>query len=329
MREDAIVERTLLARGPRLGDSSASGAAGDEVLVVGSGGCTAFDLVATDETLSVTAFDRSQAQLDLIEAKRAALSQTTPLSPTSPLLHGGVFEGLFRVLRAGFSNFIVDSAPGGRGFGAYFDESALATRLDVARSWIENPYFSAVFVSTFHDELLWAMFGPAATQHAERGSYPAYFARAFARGLSAETGPRNRFLQHVFLGTYRAGSLPPYLERQHTHGSLETPLRRLQLVHGSLPDVPSLERFRLVSLSNIFDWSDDALVREWAELLATKLRPGAMVVVRKLNNHRDIGRVFSGTKRFRADESLADAVTLLDESLFYERFEVFVRDDTA
>jgi S-adenosylmethionine-diacylglycerol 3-amino-3-carboxypropyl transferase len=291
------------------------------VLVVASGGCTAFDLVATGQRTWVTAFDQNPAQLALVEAKRRALLLPTPLSPTSPLLHGGAFEGLFRLLRAGFQELIV----GDGGFSAYFDQGDPTRRAAVVRGWRASPYFDAVFSAVFHEELLWAMFGPAATQHAARGSYPGYFAEVFARGLADEGGVHNRFLQHVFLQTYRPASLPPYLARQHREGGLAEPLGRLTLVPGSLPDVPALSRFRLVSLSNIFDWSDDALVESWAELLADELRPGAVVVIRKLNNRREVALAFLQTRRFRADEGLAGAVTRLDQSLFYERFEVFVR----
>jgi S-adenosylmethionine-diacylglycerol 3-amino-3-carboxypropyl transferase len=323
MREDSIVERTLLERPAARSGSAANGHDRDEVLVVASGGCTALDLVADRDTTWVTAFDQNPAQLALVEEKRRALQRPTPLSPTSPLLHGGAFEGLFRLLRAGFLEFIV----GEPGFSAYFDEPDRSRRTAVVRGWQENPYFQAVFAAVFHDELLWAMFGEAATQHAPPGSYPGYFAQVFASGLLAEAGPKNRFLQHVFLQTYWPGSFPSYLRRHHEDGPLHEPLTRLSLVEGSLLDIPSLERFRLVSLSNIFDWSDDALVRSWAAHLASTLAPGALVVVRKLNNQRDVAGVFTGTKRFRADETLADAVTKLDQSLFYERFEVFVRNE--
>jgi len=175
------------------------------------------------------------------------------------------------------------------------------------------------FQLAFADPFLHAMFGPAATQHAAPGSYPGYFQATFERGLRREDAHRNPYLQHVLLGAYRPEDRPEYLRA-------ESPLP-VTLVQGSLPDVPDLGRFDVISLSNIFDWSDDTLVSEWATLLSREARPGCAVLLRQLNNQRDLRRFFSPA--FVFDDALGRQLQARDRSLFYERIEVgFRRTDS-
>ncbi len=259
-------------------------------LIVASGGCTALTLTGADVD-AVTAFDLNPTQLAHVEAKRAARARgdlaALGVESTEGLHEIGAFEGLFRVLRRFVDEFV--------------------TPLD-----FQNPYWPAAFHTTFNDAFLHAMFGPAATQHAAPGSYPGYFQRAFERGLGREGS--NPFLDHVFRGMYRRAALPPYI----------TAVERapLTLVEGSLLDVPHLERFDLFSLSNVFDWSDDGLVAAWATAL-TAAEPGSVVLLRQLNNRRDLRAFFA--PHFRFDDALGQDLLARDQSLFYERIEVGVR----
>jgi S-adenosylmethionine-diacylglycerol 3-amino-3-carboxypropyl transferase len=102
-------------------------------------------------------------------------------------------------------------------------------------------------------------------------------------GCAVMTGPTIPFCSTCSWGGTSAP--PPY-----------TPLpdaAHLTLVHGSLADVRELGRFDVISLSNIFDWSDDALVAAWAAHLAAHAKPGAHVLLRQLNNTRDLRRHFA------------------------------------
>jgi S-adenosylmethionine-diacylglycerol 3-amino-3-carboxypropyl transferase len=228
------------------------------------------------------------------------------------LNQGGEFESLFRTLR----RFVEEMVAPADELARYFDESTTAeVRAQQVERWLGSPYWPVAFSLSFHDDFLRTMFGPAATQHAEPGSYPAYFRRAFERGLRRADGPRNSFLSHVLLGAYGARDAPDYV-----HGGS---LPAVELVHGQLPDVPDLRRFDVVSLSNVFDWSDDALVARWAEVLGRELRPGARVVIRQLNNRRDVRRFFA--EAFDFDDAGSEDRVARDRSLFYERIEIAIR----
>jgi len=296
VREDPELERALLRR-----------VSGRALLTVASGGCTALTLLASEPGLAVTAFDLNPAQLAHVRAKSdaAARGELRALNvgddDRAGLNQRGEFEGLFRVLRRFLEEFVFAPDEAEQLFA---DPSAAP---EIAARWRANRYWPAAFAVTFTDALLHAMFGPAATQHAAPGSYPGYFQRAFERGLARDDASANPFLQHVLLGRYRAP--PPYAGA--SAGAA------LNLLEASLPDVPDLHRFDVISVSNIFDWSDDALVRAWADALRAGMRPGATVLIRQLNNTRDLRGPFG--EGFRFDDALGDALHAQDRSLFYNR----------
>ncbi len=302
VREDPELESALVTRT----DARA-------LLTVASGGCTALALLARHPGLAVTAFDLNPTQLTHVREKEqlARDHDLRALNVGDDHREGhnqrGEFEGLFRVLRRFCDEFVFERGERER----YFSGSGFSS--EIAARWAARRYWPAAFEVSFAEALLHAMFGPAATQHAERGSYPGYFQRAFERGLSRDDGPDNPFLQHVLLGHYL--SPPPYVplpERAH-----------LSLVEGSLTDVRDLARFDVISLSNVFDWSDDSLVAQWAQHLAAHAKPGTRVLMRQLNNTRDLRRHFEPA--FRFDDDLGAQLLAMDRSLFYNRVEVAVR----
>jgi S-adenosylmethionine-diacylglycerol 3-amino-3-carboxypropyl transferase len=288
----------------------------ERVLVVASGGCTALTLKYRIPGLVVTAFDFSEAQLAHLRDKQVAVANGDLRSlsvgddAVDALNQRGEFESLFRTLRRFLEEFVAPRESIAR----YFDaDTSAAERRALVEQWRGSRYWPVAFSLAFHDALLNTMFGPAATQHAEPGSYPGYFQRAFERGLLRDDGAGNPFLAHVLLGMYLPGHPPDYVRAGR---ALD-----VDFMHGQLPDVPGLGRYDLVSLSNVFDWSDDALVERWGQTLRA-LRPGAAIVIRQLNNRRDLARLLPG---FEWDAPLGDDLLSRDRSLFYERILVGCR----
>jgi len=287
-------------------------------VLVASGGCTALTLAHRAPGLRVTAFDLNPRQLAHVRAKQQAIVRgdlaALNVGDDSPdgLNQRGAFEGLFRTLRRFVEEFVAPPLELARFFSPDTPPSERAELLD---RWTASSYWPVAFELALHDSLLHAMFGPAATQHAEPGSYPGYFRRAFERGLRRDDAPSNPFLRHVWLGSYAAEHAPAYVTARR---SLD-----VELLEGSLLDVPDLGRFDVFSLSNVFDWSDDALVAGWADALRRGARPGSAVVMRQLNNGRDLRRFFEPD--FAFDDALGEELRVRDRSLFYERIEVAVR----
>jgi len=298
VREDPEVECALLDMLPSA----------REALVVASGGCTALRLGQRFPALSVTAFDHNPAQLAHVRDKLGAALRHD-LDVLDVLNERGAFEAIFRVLRHFLREFVWEGDEVERYFEAGPDDGAILAR------WMASPYWSVAFSVSFGDELLRATFGPAALQHAVPGSYPGYFQRALERGLRVAVGHRNPFLQHIFLGRYREADRPPAQRLDRVPA--------LTLVEGTLLDVPDLSRFALVSLSNLFDWSDDAVVARWAARLCAECSPGAVLLFRQLNNRRSLRAFFEPS--FRFDDVLGAAMLERERSLFYDRVEVAVR----
>jgi S-adenosylmethionine-diacylglycerol 3-amino-3-carboxypropyl transferase len=283
------------------------------VLLVASGGCTALTLKHAFPRLDVVAFDFNPAALAHVREKAEVVERgDLRLLNVGDASRGGLnqrgdFEGLFRTLRGFLLEFVLTEEE----LDAFFSPgTSREARHTLLERWRASPYWPAAFAVTFADGFLHAMFGPAATQHAEPGSYPAYFQRVFERGLARSDAARNPFLQHVLLGYYRAEDAPAYV---HARRALP-----VTLVEGTLLDVPDLGH-----LSNIFDWSEDALVATWADRLVREAKPGARLLLRQLNNRRDLRRFFAPA--FVFDDALSADFLERDRSLFYERFECGTR----
>jgi|LNFM01.1.fsa_nt_gb S-adenosylmethionine-diacylglycerol 3-amino-3-carboxypropyl transferase len=310
VREDPELERAILER-------DLGGASGRAALVVASGGCTALSLLGACDALSVTAFDINPAQLEHVRQKfDAARGDASPgllnIEDDAPgaLNQRGEFERLFRVMRGAINSLVATDEE----LTAFFAASLESRRATVER-WSSSPYWAPVFHSVFHGAMLEAMFGPSATQHATKGSYPAYFQRAFEQGLARHDAGENYFLHHVLLGRYLERALPSYLAR---------PARALpRLVHGSLDSVTDLSRYDLVSLSNVLDWSDDPQTAAWASILRARCKRGCIVLVRQLNNQRDLAAALG--EDFALDVARSRELLAEDRSLFYERVLVFRR----
>jgi S-adenosylmethionine-diacylglycerol 3-amino-3-carboxypropyl transferase len=316
--QDASKDRLLFAvirEDPRLEGDLVHRTRAKEVLTIASGGCVALSLASRFPGTKVTAFDKSQAQLDHVRAKIAAAQRgdskalNVEEANAEALNQCGEFEKVFRLLRKFFEEFIVSHAD----LLAYFTRNRPVDVLDgMTRRWTSSRYWSVAFHACFTDELLKTTLGARALRHATAGSYPEYFQRAFARGLRRDNAPENPFLQHVFLGGYRRGCEPRYIRHPELGG--------VELVHGSLEDVPDLGRYDVVSLSNILDTFGEARIEAWAALLKEKMKPGAALLIRQFNTVLSVRPFFESD--FTFDSQLGRSYFYRDRSLFYDRFEV-------
>ncbi len=313
VREDPRLEAMVLAEiePPR------------RALLVASGGCTALSLQALFPDASFALVDPNPAQLAHVRRKVDALALPADVrkrafgigeSGADDLSQQGNFESLFRGLRG----FVHDFVAGGETWRRFF-RATPGERQTVLADVAACRYWPVAFELFFSDDLLHAIFGTAATQHAERGSYPAYFRRAIERGLARDDAAVNPFLHHVLLGHYLddPSSLPPFLAAPPAGF-------RFEYVVGTLESAADLAAScALVHLSNVFDWMDDASAGATGRAIAARTRPGTVVLVRQLNNRRDVRRHLPG---FRWDDARGAAMLASDRSLFYERIHVGTKE---
>lgn len=305
VREDSLLEQHII-----------SSLHCSKPLLVASGGCTLLDLKTAFPSMELSGFDFNPTQINHIKLKQDAVKQGNLSilnindASSQGLNQCGEFESLFRIWKTAFME-LVSSPQDTLNFFLTPDHSH---RLAMLESWKQNPYWNLTFDLLMHHPMLDTMFGPEATQHAEQGSYPAYFKAVFERGLAQKDAHNNPFLQHILLGYYLPHSAPAYT-RAHT-------FLDLNLMLGSLTDIPNLSRYDFVQLSNIFDWSDDALISSWADALQN-LKQGAVILIRQLNNTRDLKPFFA--PHFSFDHALAKTLLQRDRSLFYNHIEVGIR----
>ncbi len=287
VREDPAVELALLARysAPR-------------VLLVGSGGCTALTIASALPDADILLVDMNRAQLALVRRKVEALAAGVTEGDwaldedDAAALDGcGNFESLFRVFRTILHEFVASDAE--------ILEVVRGTRGVTALT--EASYWPVAFEMCFADAPLVAMFGPAAVQHAPKGAYPAYFQRAIGEGLSAADRATNRFLHQFLLGRTLPEARPPFLTSPPAAPCFDYRQSRVE-------EVPGLDRFDLVSLSNVMDWMPDDAAEALCRHAAAHMRVGATVVWRQLYNPKDYRPFFSEFSWER---------TVPDRSLFY------------
>lgn len=292
----------------------------DSALLIASGGCTALSLRASRPDCALTLLDMNEHQLNLVQRKLDALAlpeaERNPMFNVETIAPDGLsecgnFESLFRQLRGMIQDFVVDPEELQR---AFRDPGVLSGVID---DWFSNPYWSVAFDLTFHSRFLNTMFGPAATQHATPDSYPGYFRQVIEGGLRRADAFDNHFLHHIFLGHYidRPEALPSFLV-----GDIE--LDPFETMCGELSGVPRLSDYGLISLSNVMDWMAPDEQADVAKTLSGA-REGAVLILRQLNNQRDLGRVLGDG--WKPDDACAKKLLEMDRSLFYERIGVYVR----
>ena len=302
VREDPLIESTLL-------DSMQ----GSQVLLIASGGCTGFHLSLHDPRLSIDLLDPNPAQLNLIEKKislmenasREALGRQMNVGTDSPqgLNACGNFESLFRCFRDFLFEFV---APKDRWISAFGSDQKLQ---DLLAKLSQSRYWTVAFELFFSDSLLNAVFGSKATQHARKGSYPSYFKNALESGMKKPRASSNYFLHHIFLGHYLPGFEPGYLKKPLSNLSF-------QLIEGPAESISDYGKYDFIHLSNIFDWMDPSETALTAARISRQMKPGAKLLIRQLNNTKNITSCFNGIE---FDFQLAGRLLEQDRSLFYNR----------
>ncbi len=305
VREDAELEAHLVAR---FGARAA--------LVVAAGGCTALALASRYPALQVTAFDVSQAQLDHLRDKARAV-QTGDLAAlnvedasATGLNQRGQFEGLFRALRGFVEEFV---APRAEIEALFAGPDIAASASSIAGRPRPTGRRRSPPASTNPSSTPCSAPRPRSTPRPDRTP-----AISSAPSSGGSAGPTRRGTPSSSTSSSATTSPPT---RRPT--SAPAALLRVEVVLGALPGVPDLERFDLYSLSNVFDWFEDAEVARWGAALAARAPPGSVVLVRKLNNDRDVRRFF--VPAFRFDDALGAALLERERSLFYDRVVVGFR----
>lgn len=287
------------------------------MLTIGSGGCVCLSLKTIYPKLHLSVFDINPHQLSHINNKITALknSDFNTLNifkrNDSCLNQSGKFDIMFQDLRKSFIKHISSENE----IELFFDvNTPLDKRIIIQNKWRRNKKMNKPFKEVFNDTSIEKVFGNEATKHGKPGSYVNYMNKKILEGIYQTDSHLNPFLQHIFLGYYKSEFVFPYLA---SNGNQE-----LEMIEGDIFTIKNISSYEIISLSNIFDWSEDKSVKEHAEYLS-QLKRGSAIVLRQLNNHKDWINIFS--RYFVEDPSFDPYWQKHDRSLFYDHFKLFIR----
>ena len=287
------------------------------LLTVCSGGCVPLSLKALFPDLNVVAYDINPNQIDHCKKKieavlRKDFSQlNTREGGDLSLNQSGKFEEMFQVLRESFIKNVTQD----KTIKSFFSKNtSKKDRQKILASWVNHKNIKVPFQDTFSDIMIEKVFGNHATKQGVPGSYVSYFQRKIMTSFAKEKSNQNPFLQHVFLGYYRSENAFPYMT---------TKLRPIiEFFQGNVCDVPNLQGFDMISLSNLFDWSDKSFIRQCIKRLG-RIKSGSSILLRQLNNHKEWYSFFG--EGFIEDKDFDKYWQEKDRSIFYDHFRLFVK----
>ena len=335
----------------------------EEVLVVGSAGCTALSLLA-EQPARVWSVDLNRTQHHLVELKLAAL-RALPATDALAVLGGvpapaAARRRQYELVRAGLGDAArvwwdarkadVEGGVLASGVSERFIRAIVAVvgaavhprsrqaRLLACRSLHEQralyhtEWNSRRWRALFHVLLNRAVFRrtyePGFFAHVENPSFARHFHALVERGLTALPVADNYFLHHMLTGRFPAdvvGGVPPYLSTRGARAAADA-ADRLTLVDGS---VTAFLRTRPdaslhgFALSNVAEWLDAGGVDALFREVARTAAPGARVVFRDFVGRTDVPTALRHV--LCVDEQRSAHLTRRDRSLLQQRIVVCTR----
>lgn len=305
-REDYQIEyQTIIKKGYK------------NILTVCSGGCTPLSLQALLQDVKITTFDINPHQINFLEKKirlankKDFASLSVDIENDNMINQSGEFEFMFREFRNQFKKHVATK----KIIEELFNPRVNKTRQkEIVSSWLKNPNIKVPFEKVFNDNSIELIFSSKATQHAKSSSYINYFFHKIMDSFKKPNFQRNPFLQHIFLGYYLKEDIPDYMKASKK--------LKIKTFVGTIYDIPHIENYDLVSLSNLFDWSSESLIKKATKSLS-KLSSGSGVILRQLNNNKDWLPFFNN--RFYEDPSFNIYWKRNDRSMFYDNFRLYIK----
>lgn len=317
------------------------------VVLVGSGGCTAAFLAAQPDVASLTVVDPNPAQLALCQLKidllrsdsqverecllghqpchdrqqriesrlaslglpRDALGPIETVSKLGPD-ESGRYERLFAALR----DHIADRTD----LGPLWSAQSVSEQQALVAS--ERPLGSAIdaaFDEIFSLQNLVALFGEEATQN-PRVSFATHFATRLRLELGQRLARENPFVVNL-LGDPR--ERPPVVPDWIRKCPAARP--EIRYVQNDMLGFleAETEPYDVVHLSNITDWLSESRARQVMAAARARLRPGGVVIIRQLNSSLDLT---ASLNDFTLWANEIDRVQR-DRSFFYRRVIIATR----
>lgn len=305
VREDPAIDVASVRRLGRRAD----------ILMIGSGGCTACVLATEPAVASLHIVDFNRAQLALVRMKLRMLATLAPAQRLQLLGHAslasdrraewlrqtcdllglardsigpldlaaeygpdniGRYEWLFARVRFALQEFAAEL----RSLLTLSDTEEQSHR--VAADTVLGGALDTALESVMSLENLRALFGDLATAN-RRQPFSRHFAERIREALATFAAATNPYLWQMLLGEFPSGNPFPWLQLPSA-AFLDPPIR---YTHGTMEETLAAEpsaRYDVVHLSNILDWLEPATAEQVLRNSARLLRPGGLVLIRQLNS---------------------------------------------
>ena len=96
----------------------------------------------------------------------------------------------------------------------------------------------------------------------------------------------------------------------------------ITMMESSILSLDNIPSYDIVSLSNIFDWSSEDIVKKHAKYLS-QMKKGAAIIIRQINNHKNWIEIFNDY--FTEDKSFDRYWQENDRSMFYDHIRLFIK----
>jgi S-adenosylmethionine-diacylglycerol 3-amino-3-carboxypropyl transferase len=345
---------------PRLEIEALAPLAGARVVVVSSGGCTAFSLLACGAG-RVTAVDLNSTQNHLVELKAAALRWLTMpeimsffgVSRGTPQRRLRTYETIRPYLSQRAADFWDEhEALLGRGaLACGVSEQFIGAVVRLVRLFINGPRKIQRLLSLesleeqreFFDRewntrrwrLLFPLlinrwtfnraFDPRFFREVENPSFAVHFRRLLEHALCEIPVRTNYFLHQMLVGTYPnrvPEGVPPYLDRTRRE-VLRARLDCLELVDGGYTEYLATcgdSSVDALAISNICEWLDAGAIDRLFEQIVRVAKPGARLCFRNFVGYTEVPARFR--EIIKEDADTGRAAILRDRSCLQSRIAI-------
>lgn len=349
VREDPLLEIEALAP-----------LEGARVVVVSSGGCTAFSLLAAGAR-QVTAVDLNATQNHLVELKAAALRRLTMpeimsffgVARGTPRRRTRTYETLRPFIGEAAAQFwdghqkmlgqgVLACGVSERFIGVVasvikllihgprrIERLLLASSVEEQRVLYDREWSSrrwnALFPILINRWTFDRAFEPEFFREVENPSFAAHFRKLLEHALCDVPTRNNYFLHQMLRGTYPtsvAGGVPPYLDRTRRE-VLRSRLDHLSLVDGGYAEYLATcpdSSVDALAISNICEWLDERGIEQLFAQIVRVARPGARFCFRNFVGHTEIPARFRGA--VIEDVATSRAAILRDRSCLQARIAI-------
>ncbi|BBM85135.1 DUF3419 family protein [Candidatus Uabimicrobium amorphum] len=316
-----------------------------DILLIGSGGCTALGLLHLPQVKSVSCIDANHAQLQLIRLRYSTIEHLE--KDEQRILLGICGESdarlkLFDKLYCSLSkeqqqywqknrsqvafgvNRVGKFEELFRELVSVCNEKLGFLAIDDPERAVNHENWQQCFDIVFEREKLAETFGRAAVDYSMSKSFAAHFSEVFARAIRRYPRGTNYFVDQIWLESYCNGEsgVPPYLHYAKP-GKAE-----LYFYEGTfLSQIQNInKKWDIIQTSNISDWMPINEMKEMFTIVHGCLNDGGALIARRLNGDHVLSDIVKAS--FYCNDDFNQHLWETDRSYFYSEVVVgFVEEE--